>query len=282
MTRGMKMLMTSRSHEGDGRSSDYRGERMGDVGEMMRRSGADRFEMRYDRIGRDGERRSGEIGYDRMNYGDDMRRGYNRMDDEEMRYAGDGVEEMRRGRRRYKNGRFAPESRYYPPEYGGDNDMEEMNRYSGYVHEPMNNYPEQRRPGAMENKIGFRMGEDGHAGGTLTFPENHMVHREKVGRLDKETAETWVEHMRNEDGTKGAHWTMEQTEQVRKQKNLNCDPLEFWVAMNAAYSDLSKVAKKHNANTIDYYVDYVKAFWFNDQDSVPNKLAAYYDAIVRK
>ena len=134
----------------------------------------------------------------------------------------------------------------------------------------------------MENRIGFRMGDDPHTGETLTFPMQHKMHKEKGERLDKETAEEWVENMKNEDGTKGPHWTMEQTEQVRRQKGLDHDPLEFWVAMNAAYSDLCKVAKKHNVNTVDYYVDYVKAFWFNDQDAEPHKLSAYYESVVKK
>lgn len=134
----------------------------------------------------------------------------------------------------------------------------------------------------MENRIGFRMGDDPHTGETLTFPMQHKMHKAKGERLDKETAEEWVENMKNEDGTTGAHWTMEQTEQVRRQKNLDCDPVEFWVAMNAAYSDLVKIAKKYNVNNMDYYVDYVKTFWFGDHDAVPHKLAAYYESIVQK
>lgn len=109
-----------------------------------------------------------------------------------------------------------------------------------------------------------------------------MMQKGKGRQLDKETAESWVESMKNEDGTTGAHWTMEQTEQVRKQHGLECDPVEFWVAMNAAYSDLCKFAKKYNTNTVNYYVDFVKSFWFNDQDAVPNKLAAYYEGVVKK
>lgn len=252
MNPGMKMYIATRGREGDGehRRMDYGGMN-------------DRFDMRYERTGRDGEMRRGEIGYERMNYGGDMRQD-------------GGMEEMRRRRRR--DGTFAPKSRYYPPEYDGD----DMTHAMGYDHPPMNNYPEQRRRGAMENRIGFRMGDDPHTGETLTFPGQHMMHKGKDGQLDKETAESWVENMKNEDGTKGPHWTMEQTEQVRRQKNLSCDPVEFWVAMNAAYSDLCKVAKKHNVNTVDYYVDYVKAFWFNDEDAVPHKLMAYYENIVKK
>lgn len=65
------------------------------------------------------------------------------------------------------------------------------------------------------------------------------------------------------------------------QKGVECDPLEFWLALNATYSDLCNVFKKHGVNTIDAYVDAAKAFWLNDKDSVPNKLAAYYTFIVK-
>ena len=146
----------------------------------------------------------------------------------------------------------------------------------------MNNYPEQRRSGGPMSRIGFDMGGETHTGETLTFPSHPVMHKEKGGRLTKETAEAWVEHMENEDGTRGPHWKMEQTEQIRRQKGLDCDPLEFWVAMNAAYSDLSKLAKKYSVNNMDYYVDYVLSYWFKDKDAVPNKLAAYYESVVKK
>ena len=152
MNPGMKMYIASRGKEGDGehRRMDYGGMN-------------DRFDMRYERTGRDGEMRRGEIGYERMNYGGDMR------------HDG-GMEEMRR--RRHKDGTFAPQNRRYPPPiYDGDDGMEEMAR--GYDLAPMNNYPEQRRRGAMENRIGFRMGDDPHIGETLTFPGHYMMQKEK-------------------------------------------------------------------------------------------------------
>lgn len=215
-------------------------------------------------------RREGDEEHKRMDYDGNMR--YGRMEQ-------DGMEEMRRGRRRYKDGRFAPQSRYYPPEYNEDHWDEP--REEPHSRE-MNNYPEQRRSGGPMSRIGFDMGGETHTGETLTFPSHPVMHKEKGGRLTKETAEAWVEHMENEDGTRGPHWKMEQTEQVRRQKGLDCDPLEFWVAMNASYSDLSKLAKKYSVNNMDYYVDYVLSYWFKDKDAVPNKLAAYYESVVKK
>lgn len=127
--------------------------------------------------------------------------------------------------------------------------------------------------------IGFDGGAD--ATGVIAFSGGRQA-REKPRHLDAETAREWVDCMVNADGTQGAHWSMEQTEKVRRQKNISAEPLAFWVAMNAAYSDLVQLAKKHNVNNLDFYTDFARAFWLKDEDSVPDKLAAYYEAVVQK
>lgn len=121
---------------------------------------------------------------------------------------------------------------------------------------------------------------------------NEMNHRQgsymagrgeasSVQPIDKRTAEEWAKNMQNEDGTTGPHWTMEQTKQVQAQKGIDCDPVKFWVAMNASYSDLCKFFKKHNINSIDAYVDYALAFWFDDKDAQKDKLERYYQYVVK-
>lgn len=99
--------------------------------------------------------------------------------------------------------------------------------------------------------------------------------------LTYEAALGWTERMKNEDGTSGPHWTMEQTEQVRKQKNIDCDPIKFFVAMNMIYSDYCKVAEKVNANSMDFYAYMSKAF-LDDKDAQPDKLARYYHCIAKR
>lgn len=100
--------------------------------------------------------------------------------------------------------------------------------------------------------------------------------------LTKEMAMEWAKHMQNEDGTTGPHWSMDQIKQVMAQKGIEEDPLKFYLAMNATYSDLCKVFKKYGiGNKIDTYIDFAKAFWLNDVDAVPNKLAAYYENVVK-
>lgn len=98
-------------------------------------------------------------------------------------------------------------------------------------------------------------------------------------KLDEEAAKEWTQHMENADGTKGPHWSMDQTKQVTAQKNIAEDPLDFWVAINMMYSDYCVMAKKHNVNTVDFYVDMAKAF-LDDKDAKPDKLGRYYHAVV--
>lgn len=98
--------------------------------------------------------------------------------------------------------------------------------------------------------------------------------------LDRQTADKWMAEMENTDGTRGAHWSFEQTNQVREQRKIDCDPIEFYAIMNSVYSDYAIVAKKYSVNNVDFYADLAKA-WINDKDAVPNKAAAYYEHIVR-
>lgn len=113
--------------------------------------------------------------------------------------------------------------------------------------------------------------EDREAGGD---------HEEHDVRLDRKTAEKWVSNMENADGTRGPHWTMEKTDEVRKQFSLSCDPLQFWVTMNMMYSDYCRVAEKLGVNTVEFYVCMTKAF-LEDPDAQPDKLARYWEDIAR-
>lgn len=99
--------------------------------------------------------------------------------------------------------------------------------------------------------------------------------------LTKEDALKWAGRMRNEDGTTGPHWSMEQTEQVRKQRSIDCDPLEFYVTMNMMYSDYCRAAEKVGASSLDFYAYMAKAF-LDDKDAAHNKLARYYHCVVGK
>ena len=102
---------------------------------------------------------------------------------------------------------------------------------------------------------------------------------DKTFTLD--VAEEWASKLQNEDGSSGPHWTIEQTKRIMAQRNLSIDPAEFWMAINLIYSDFSPVAKKHGVGgNLDFYVDMAKAF-LEDKDAGPNKIARYYECVVK-
>lgn len=110
-----------------------------------------------------------------------------------------------------------------------------------------------------------------------------------VETFNKEDAENWVSHMVTEmpDGSRviGAHWTLEQTNTVAKQKGIewtHITPYCFWVVMNMVYSDYNLVAHKYGVDKVDFYFDLAKSFLF-DVDSVPprTKVMEYYHHIVK-
>ena len=207
----------------------------------------------------------------------------------------------RRGREHYDNGRYAPRSAYDEPESRRDS----RGRYARSESEhdsPMGNVtpfvpPVYESPMRSNmNPIGFVAGGMREAGHGYRqdagyMPRSEMEHRtshmesggasSRPDKLTREMAEDWMEGLQNEDGTKGPHWTMEQTRQVMSQRKIDCDPVEFWAAMNMIYSDYSKVLQKHGAGErVDIYADMAKAF-LDDKDAAPGKMAMYYECIVK-
>lgn len=205
-------------------------------------------------LNRDNDRRDGDRN-ERMNY-TIYAPGPYRVDYPRPDRIGYDMDEPEMRRRRDSRGRFRSEA------------------------EPEMRYPHPYPPPIYEdaaNPIGF-------AAESTEFPGKlHMIrggadHHEM--KLDEDMADEWMKGLKNEDGTKGPHWTKEQTTQLMKQKNIDCDPLEFWVAMNAMYSDYFSVAKKSNVNNVDFYVNMAKAF-LDDKDAIDGKLAAYYEYVVK-
>ncbi len=100
-------------------------------------------------------------------------------------------------------------------------------------------------------------------------------------KFDHRMAEDWARKMVNADGTPAPHWTIQQTNAVMQQRELQFEPDEFWIAMNAVYSDFGRVFELHAINNIDIFVDIAVAFWLMDEDAVPDKLAAYYTHVTK-
>lgn len=99
--------------------------------------------------------------------------------------------------------------------------------------------------------------------------------------FDEEHARYAVEEMENEDGTKGPHWTVEETTSVANQMGINLrsekhNKWDWFVAMNMVYSDFYKavVAIAGNANT-KHFAELAKA-WICDKDIAEGKMWHYY------
>lgn len=107
--------------------------------------------------------------------------------------------------------------------------------------------------------------------------EDPMDHEADLD-LTPDAAKRWVSGMENADGSCGAYWTMEKTEEVRRQHGITEKPLDFWVTMNMMYSDYCKVAEKFGVNTLEFYASMAKAF-LEDPDAKPGKLVHYYKYI---
>lgn len=96
--------------------------------------------------------------------------------------------------------------------------------------------------------------------------------------LTRDEAEEWCDRMKNADGTTGPHWSYDQATQLMTQRNLTCNPVDFWVALCMMYSDYSKVARAYSADNPNFYADMAAAF-LCDEDAVKDKLVQYWEHI---
>lgn len=96
--------------------------------------------------------------------------------------------------------------------------------------------------------------------------------------LTMEQAKDWLGKMQNADGTTGPHWSYDQATQLMTQRNLTCNPVDFWVALCMMYSDYSKVARAYSADNPNFYADMAAAF-LCDEDAVKDKLVQYWEHI---
>ena len=95
------------------------------------------------------------------------------------------------------------------------------------------------------------------------------------GHLGEKAAKCWVDRMVNKDGTKGAHWTWEQTEQVRKEKAPHHDSSDWYAVLNMMYSDY--YSSKLDTNN---YIEMAKD-WLSDSDVGKKKTLKYYYFVVK-
>lgn len=172
----------------------------------------------------------------------------------------------RRGREHYDNGRYAPMRNEYTGGYEDD--------YTGGY--------ENRTRGM--NTIGFTARgyrNEMRMGGGSRGDEYMRGYGSTEPMFDEQMAKEWVREMQNADGTPPEHWDMQKVKQLIKQKNLDYDPVELYIALNATYSDLAPFFKKYGINNDAAYLDFTKMFWLEDDDAVDNKLKAYYMHVVK-
>lgn len=96
---------------------------------------------------------------------------------------------------------------------------------------------------------------------------HEIVYGEHLGEY---LAKKWVSSMENKDGTKGGHWTVEQTESVRRQYAPKMDSNDWYAVLNMMYSDYYNP----KFDTSDY-IELAKD-WLNDKDIGEEKTLKYY------
>lgn len=67
----------------------------------------------------------------------------------------------------------------------------------------------------------------------------------EASTFTEDDARRWTEHMENDDGSMGAHWTLEQTTAVANSIGVHVDPWIWFAALNMEYSDNFDVAQKY-------------------------------------
>lgn len=109
---------------------------------------------------------------------------------------------------------------------------------------------------------------------TKAYEAKHGPH------FDEEHARKAVSKMENEDGSRGQHWSVEETSALANQYGIRFDSkfnkYDWYVALNMVYSDYYKViVNMTGSNNSKYFVELAKA-WLSDKDIDEGKMWYYY------
>lgn len=121
---------------------------------------------------------------------------------------------------------------------------------------------------------------------------NAMRERLKIERheamygphFNEECALKAVSKMENEDGSRGEHWSLEETTSIANQYGINLkgekyNKYDWYVALNMIRSDYYRaVVTMTSSDHIKYFVELAKA-WLNDKDIEEGKMWYYYTSI---
>lgn len=139
----------------------------------------------------------------------------------------------------------------------------------------------------MDDERGGRGDYRDYRGGDYDYADrgyDYNMHQEM--KLTKEDMHHWKQKMRNEDGTKGEHYDMQQIMHAVEKLGIKMqgfDEKELCLVVNMLYSDYCKVVKKYVPidKELMFYVDMAKAFLDDADGPKPSeKLALYYYCIV--
>lgn len=118
----------------------------------------------------------------------------------------------------------------------------------------------------------------------------HRIFRVKAYEMEhgphfnEEHARKAVMKMENEDGTRGQHWSLEETSALASQYGISLsgkfNRYDWYVALNMVYSDYYKVLLNiTGSNNVKHYVEFAKA-WLNDKDIDEGKMWYYYQYVM--
>lgn len=104
--------------------------------------------------------------------------------------------------------------------------------------------------------------------------------QESGPHFDSEWARKAVSKMQNEDGSRGPHWSIEETTSLASQYGVNLNDrfnrYDWFVALNMIYSDFYRVIVNiTNSNNVKHFVEFAKA-WLNDKDIDEGKMWYYF------
>lgn len=103
--------------------------------------------------------------------------------------------------------------------------------------------------------------------------------------FNEECAHKAVKHMENEDGSKGARWSIEEAERVATQFGVNLKSEKFnkydwFVALNMIRSDFYRaVVNMTGTDNVKHFVELAKA-WLNDKDIEEGKMWFYFKYVM--
>lgn len=144
-------------------------------------------------------------------------------------------------------------------------------------YEDERDYEDRRRGRDYEDERDYRRGRRDY--------EDERDYDDRI-ELSKADMHEWKRKMVNADGSKGAHYDMQQVMPLADKLGIRFneyDEKEFCLAVNIMYSDYCSVANKYvpHEKALMFYGEMAKA-WLEDEDGPEpsEKLAMYYHCIV--